>query len=48
MELARVCVDLETWSVPHVQGIVQQLSALVTHHPEIPVISLTNILVFAL
>jgi hypothetical protein len=32
MELARVCVELESWGVAHIQGIVQQLSALVAHH----------------
>jgi hypothetical protein len=39
MELARVCVELESWGIAHIQGIVQQLSALIAHHQhaEIPV-----------
>lgn len=43
MELARVCIDLESWGVPHIHGIVQQLSALVAHqhHLEIPVLAPT-------
>jgi hypothetical protein len=38
MELARVCVELESWGIAHIQGIVQQLSALIAHHQhaEIP------------